>query len=533
MVTPQLVHATGKAVQVLEVSHDENYVALVCSSELRVIKLDTVVYEDPVASSYYDRNSYGDAMTISNHNNSNSNSYGNSNNNNNSHLCTGSFYIPNNTTITDVAWAPKDSKRLVISMSNGGVVFISLIETSGRKNLALKKDWMMSNISNCVNRISWHPTENNVLVTANKDGTTKILDCRYKINPCKVYSYGDTSVVATRDAQFDPFHSNFMADVSDSGTLRVWDRKEKSKPIMSKTMAHDTAMLTQINVISYSPHHEWMIATGGKDRIIKLWDLDSCSIDKVVLNSVGLTIGNSTTNLLSSGLAFTINSHDEIEPLLVQTITTSASVNKIVWREMVSTHSSKDYLASSSNHESGAINLWDGISKNIPVCCIKGSSPCAGFQFLYKIKLVSSNSNCTNTFTNDSANSSSTTTRYNSSSNIADTLKSSLSFTDSTHSASFNLTTSTSFMGNSNHSSKSTNDAVSVRDISKETESLYTLYASGSSDGKLYLFNLKYAHFPTDHMASTVTALSSQGHVAFSKNFINRVSTIINNITTL
>ena len=49
----------------------------------------------------------------------------------------------------------------------------------------------------------------------------------------------------------------------------IWDSRSASKPT---TEMHD-AHAAEINCLSFNPNNEFLLATGGADKVVALWDL--------------------------------------------------------------------------------------------------------------------------------------------------------------------------------------------------------------------------------------------------------------------
>jgi hypothetical protein len=46
---------------------------------------------------------------------------------------------------------------------------------------------------------------------------------------------------------------------------------------------------------------------------------------------------------------------------------------------------------------------------------------------------------------------------------------------------------------------------------------------SAGRDGKVLMQDLRYGYFPNHHLSPSVTAISSQGHVAFHRGYVHKV----------
>ncbi|KAL3795740.1 hypothetical protein HJC23_008227 [Cyclotella cryptica] len=171
--------------------------------------------------------------------------------------------------------------------------------------------------SRAVNRLAWHPTGNRpyLLLTASQDGTVKLWDRRASTAaiadevstttaPSNVQSmrswfgFGGTHIAsnkaistntnlrtsnwhcvstyapkceAIRDIKWNPYLEDVFAMVSDNGTLCVYDIR-LNRPVMKTTSAH----AGEATSVDWNPAEKYVLATGGgRDRSVKVWDVES------------------------------------------------------------------------------------------------------------------------------------------------------------------------------------------------------------------------------------------------------------------
>ena len=63
-----------------------------------------------------------------------------------------------------------------------------------------------------------------------------------------------------------------LASASHDGTVKIWDIANPSRPL-NTFIQHDAP----VTILRYNPVDK-ALATGGNDRTIKYWDLDSFSL---------------------------------------------------------------------------------------------------------------------------------------------------------------------------------------------------------------------------------------------------------------
>ncbi|KAI8898043.1 WD40-repeat-containing domain protein [Globomyces pollinis-pini] len=162
----------------------------------------------------------------------------------------------------DVKWGGHQSQNLIVSATSTGAIVIYDIEKSTYE----KQDRVLSDHKRAVNRISIHPAEQSLLLTASQDGTMRIWDLRSKGRAKFVL---DGKAESVRDCQFNPALNWSLAAVFDNGCLQTWDIRSP-KQFERKWSAHNGLALT----VDWD-HHGKLIATGGRDKVIKIWNYES------------------------------------------------------------------------------------------------------------------------------------------------------------------------------------------------------------------------------------------------------------------
>ncbi|GMF14113.1 unnamed protein product [Phytophthora lilii] len=127
-----------------------------------------------------------------------------------------------------------------------------------------------------------------------------------------------------------PFHPNKFAAAFENGIVQVWDMRKNSQPELKFT-AHKGLVLS----IDWHPTDANVLASGGRDRYVKIWELGDVRQPK-------------------------------------QTIQTIASVGRVAWRPTCVTH-----IATSASLMDNSIHVWDTKRPFIPVASLKGHSDIA------------------------------------------------------------------------------------------------------------------------------------------------------------
>ncbi|KAL4138401.1 hypothetical protein PRIC2_001907 [Phytophthora ramorum] len=227
-----------------------------------------------------------------------------------------------NFSTNDIRWHPQSDYLLATAATNGAVVIWNL-EREGYKHV---QERVLNGHRRAVNRICWHTSDWNVLISGSQDGTVKLWDKRGG----KVVSTYQPKSESVRDVRASPFHPNKFAAAFENGIVQVWDMRKNSQPEIKFT-AHKGLVLS----IDWHPTDANVIASGGRDRYVKIWELSDVRQPK-------------------------------------QTIQTIASVGRMAWRPTCVTH-----IATSASLMDNSIHVWDTKRPFIPVASMKGHSDIA------------------------------------------------------------------------------------------------------------------------------------------------------------
>lgn len=101
-------------------------------------------------------------------------------------------------------------------------------------------------------------------------------DCRSKLHIWEPTPAGRWAVSAAykgheasvEDIQWSPTEETVLATCSVDKTIKVWDTREPSRPMLS-VEAHSS----DVNVISWNKATTYMLASGGDDGALRIWDL--------------------------------------------------------------------------------------------------------------------------------------------------------------------------------------------------------------------------------------------------------------------
>ncbi|CAE1293225.1 WDR24 [Acanthosepion pharaonis] len=216
-----------------------------------------------------------------------------------------------NFSAADVTWNHIEENKLASAATNSSVVIWDLNKPSRSKLCDV-----YTSHKRTVNRVTFHNKEPFLLLSGSQDGDMKIFDTRRK-EVTTTFS-GKESV---RDVQFCPQTDGYFRFAAglENGIVQEWDIRRPDRPEREIT-AHTGPVFT----LDWNPIDKNWLATGGRDRAIKVWDLPSRK--------------------------------------LVHIVHTMASVAKCKWRP-----EHKQLIASSSLLVDFAVNIWDIRRPYIPL----------------------------------------------------------------------------------------------------------------------------------------------------------------------
>lgn len=119
--------------------------------------------------------------------------------------------------------------------------------------------------------LAWNPQKTGHLLSASDDCTICLWDINErtqangKLQAMTIFRF-HTDVV--EDVTWHTMHDTLFASVSDDHMLCLWDTRSKEVKPSQSVAASDK----EVNCVQYSPFSEFILATGGADRAVKLWD---------------------------------------------------------------------------------------------------------------------------------------------------------------------------------------------------------------------------------------------------------------------
>ena len=118
--------------------------------------------------------------------------------------------------------------------------------------------------------LSWNPHQQGHLLSGSDDALLCLWDIReagLEVQPLQK-KVGHTDVV--EDVDWHKQYSYLFGSVGDDSKLIIWDSREAdAAPVEVVNNAHDK----DVNCLSFNPYSEFLLATGGIDGTVALWDL--------------------------------------------------------------------------------------------------------------------------------------------------------------------------------------------------------------------------------------------------------------------
>ncbi|RGB25950.1 WD40-repeat-containing domain protein [Rhizophagus diaphanus] len=161
----------------------------------------------------------------------------------------------------DVKWGNTSTKnKIATAATNGSIAILDI--GNGRTKIDRKID----EHSRAVNRICFNPTNGSILLSASQDCTMKLWDLR---EPDSARFTFEGKCENVRDVQFNSINQYDFAAAFENGAIQKWD--------IRKPTIHERKLNAHLgSVLALDWHSDGRtIASGGRDKLIKIWDMNS------------------------------------------------------------------------------------------------------------------------------------------------------------------------------------------------------------------------------------------------------------------
>ncbi|KAJ3098891.1 WD repeat-containing protein 24 [Phlyctochytrium planicorne] len=162
---------------------------------------------------------------------------------------------------TDMKWGNAFCPSMIITSYASGDIAVWDLNRGMQK-----QERVISEHTTAVNRLSFHPTDMSIFLSASQDWTIKLWDLRTK-HICRATFEGKAEGV--RDVQFNPVRPNEFIAAFENGSIQKWDTRKPTEA-ERRLGGHSGQALT----VDWNPDGQ-MVATAGRDKIIKVWDTTS------------------------------------------------------------------------------------------------------------------------------------------------------------------------------------------------------------------------------------------------------------------
>ena len=241
------------------------------------------------------------------------------------------------TSVSDLSFHPSPHPALQSSLlaasTSGQISLYSLSSPSALRRPVR----LFEQHTRTVNRVAWHSQHADVFYSASQDGSVLWWDVR--VNGC--VGGWDAEAGAARDVQMDkgPAGALLLAAAYEDGSVAVRDTRGGSggggvgwKGQLLSISAHQGYTLT----LDWHPTDSGLLATGGKDRNVCVWDI---------------------------GRASGASERDSSASTPLHTIATSSSVHRLAWRP----HRPHQLASSASSSVDFDVQLWNVATPHIPL----------------------------------------------------------------------------------------------------------------------------------------------------------------------
>lgn len=162
-------------------------------------------------------------------------------------------------------WSPLKVGRLLSGDTTGKInVFESEDELCSKFN---KANYFYSYHTDSVEDIQFSPSEESAFATCSVDGTVQVVDMRMnsykKAQICIKAHDCDVNVIS-----WNTITKNLIASGGDDGSIKVWDLRYPAEDVITNIRWHQES----ITSLQWQPDDEWTLAASSADNRLSIWD---------------------------------------------------------------------------------------------------------------------------------------------------------------------------------------------------------------------------------------------------------------------
>jgi len=161
-----------------------------------------------------------------------------------------------------LSWNPNQAGRL-LSGSDDNLVCVWDVASGGANIKALSK---FTSHGDVVEDVDWHKTQATVFGSVGDDGKLLLWDTREGLTP--VYSVEAAHESDVNCISFHPSNEFLLVTGSTDRTASLWDLRSIKQKLHSFQSHTDG-----VYQVSWSPQHESIFASSGADRRVMIWDI--------------------------------------------------------------------------------------------------------------------------------------------------------------------------------------------------------------------------------------------------------------------
>ncbi|KAG7662198.1 HAT2 [[Candida] subhashii] len=176
-----------------------------------------------------------------------------------------SHFVPHNENGYGLCWSPFKRGLLLTGADDK---FVCVTDTSKDNSIIFKNDIQ----KDIVNDTKWHMFDENMFASVSEDSYVYLFDLRSKEVISRFYAEESKGI---NSLAFSPFSHNLMAIGNTNSNINLLDLRKLGNAPKNKSGLLHTMMGhgDSITCMEFSPDKDGILASGGQDRRLIIWDL--------------------------------------------------------------------------------------------------------------------------------------------------------------------------------------------------------------------------------------------------------------------